>query len=1228
MADDIVPLGFDVDTSGLAKAKGDAASAGTEISKLGDVIDKLTQVINTQNALLKQNAQALASVSTATKSAGDSTKAAATDVTGLANALKAVDDTTKKTAADVGALASALKPLDENAKKAAADMAELLNVQKQALAVSQQHMQQTTGLSNQFSGLSKQLLSLATAHSTTAKATRAAADESDGFVGKLGMAQGAIGKISAVAREAASIFGIEAGHGGGAGSLTGALGMTGEGLEGVAAAGGLAIGVIAGVAATAVAAAAAYAGAQAVLAHYQDEVATMTAGLKVASGSQVLANQLMGEMVTHANAAGLSIEAYTEQFSGFERIRESIGLTTAEVFKFTDALSKIAQTSGANPTQIEFGLRDFKQGLASGDLNGRSLYLMQHELPALGQAIERGNNWMPGSLKTHSELGQLTPQSAVSGLMAAGDQIDQSDIPQTVSRATQRLKNDATAAAAELGKVTGATQFTQGAVNMLDDVVAKFYTTIKEDSPDEQVNSLQMKITAMKAAMKADPGAGPVSLEQRAMLAQYTAQLEAAKKKQDELNKANGKDGTVKGDASVEQADNLLAKSDAYAKKLGELNQQLRATQSAMDAVSSGQTKLSGQDAADKVTHYANEIARMREELENAAPAFEKLQKKIEETTSDAASFGFGGGLKIGDQVRKLQKDNDAKGLPPLPTDKALGAVFDDKSLTMSDEDFISRAKADAARQKAGAVGMPQGARTLADVNAESGAWAKEQYGDISKYPLDQQAKITDQVKQHTDAMLAEAQAQDSVTNATARFAASQAYAVAKAGYGAAGQGAYAMKAAEERARAANEDLRSPGTGSTQLATWNLQEQSAVKSQLADAQRTAQELRDEIANAGHPNSLTAVKSQFSADKIRRSTAPGAAQDALVDDTMNAPQLQQEAKLAEQTAEMQKQLMLEQQKAAIYAKGGQDMDEQLAVAQKRFELEQQGITPSNQYYQTQIALTAELAKQTREMEQQKSLTTGMQKVFGDITKTIGTDLLKTFDSLFTTTGSKTKALMQGIAGMAKDVSNTIIQDLIIKPFEQLASQYGSSLIQKFLSSFAGGGSDMSTLGLGTSMGMDTAGAGAGMVGSNPYNFSMPAVANAKGGAYDSPSLSSFSGQVLNKPTFFAFASGAGVAGEAGPEGILPLARGADGSLGVRQYGGGASSGGGGSSNITIVDQRTASGSQPVQTSSGTDSNGQQFIRVLIRDTVKGGMASGDYDSTMKNNFQATRPLTKR
>jgi lambda family phage tail tape measure protein len=62
------------------------------------------------------------------------------------------------------------------------------------------------------------------------------------------------------------------------------------------------------------------------------------------------------------------------------------------------------------------------------------------------------------------------------------------------------------------------------------------------------------------------------------------------------------------------------------------------------------------------------------------------------------------------------------------------------------------------------------------------------------------------------------------------------------------------------------------------------------------------------------------------------------------------------------------------------------------------------------------------------------------------------------------------------------------------------------------------------------------------------------ANAKGGVYTSPSLSDYSNSIVSTPTMFAFAKGAGLMGEAGPEAILPLTRTAGGALGVQAIGG--------------------------------------------------------------------------
>lgn len=74
-----------------------------------------------------------------------------------------------------------------------------------------------------------------------------------------------------------------------------------------------------------------------------------------------------------------------------------------------------------------------------------------------------------------------------------------------------------------------------------------------------------------------------------------------------------------------------------------------------------------------------------------------------------------------------------------------------------------------------------------------------------------------------------------------------------------------------------------------------------------------------------------------------------------------------------------------------------------------------------------------------------------------------------------------------------------------------------------------------------------------------------LANKNGNAFDSGGVTafakggSFTNTIVNRATPFAFANGGalGVMGEAGPEAIMPLHRGADGSLGVKMNGGGSS-----------------------------------------------------------------------
>lgn len=61
--------------------------------------------------------------------------------------------------------------------------------------------------------------------------------------------------------------------------------------------------------------------------------------------------------------------------------------------------------------------------------------------------------------------------------------------------------------------------------------------------------------------------------------------------------------------------------------------------------------------------------------------------------------------------------------------------------------------------------------------------------------------------------------------------------------------------------------------------------------------------------------------------------------------------------------------------------------------------------------------------------------------------------------------------------------------------------------------------------------------------------------ARGGVFGAGRVQPFAtGGIVNSPTLFPMRGGSGLMGEAGPEAIVPLARGSDGRLGVRAGGG--------------------------------------------------------------------------
>ncbi|MBA6119415.1 phage tail tape measure protein [Pseudomonas putida] len=150
---------------------------------------------------------------------------------------------------------------------------------------------------------------------------------------------------------------------------------------------------------------------------------------------------------------------------------------------------------------------------------------------------------------------------------------------------------------------------------------------------------------------------------------------------------------------------------------------------------------------------------------------------------------------------------------------------------------------------------------------------------------------------------------------------------------------------------------------------------------------------------------------------------------------------------------------------------------------------------------------------------------------------------------------------------KDFATSVISDMARIASQQAASSLLSGLVGFGVSAvgnyFGGGG--------GNGMAAGSAGAASSNLGASQAGYGSKYFPQALGGAWSGgvqmfAKGGAFTNTVLTRPTAFGMANGGlGVAGEAGPEAIMPLARGSDGSLGVQVVGGS----GGGSTIVQVT-----------------------------------------------------------
>ena len=206
-------------------------------------------------------------------------------------------------------------------------------------------------------------------------------------------------------------------------------------------------------------------------------------------------------------------------------------------------------------------------------------------------------------------------------------------------------------------------------------------------------------------------------------------------------------------------------------------------------------------------------------------------------------------------------------------------------------------------------------------------------------------------------------------------------------------------------------------------------------------------------------------------------------------------------------------------------------EELAALQDRLnEAEQQGVEING--VRVRALSTEELSRATErfatELERAEKQT--------ERTDRMGVQMGMSFSSAFEDAILDGKRFSEVLKSLERDIARIIIRTAVTGPAGEAIASAVSGGMRSIMGSFSSTSVPTSSPGV-------------------PSSASGP-LYSANGNAFIGGNVIPFAnGGVVSSPTMFPMARGMGVMGEAGPEAIMPLQRGADGKLGVRAGGGG-------------------------------------------------------------------------
>lgn len=950
-----------------------------------------------------------------------------------------------------------------------------------------------------------------------------------------------------------------------------------------------------------------------------DEWSSVNARLKQASQSSEDFTESQRSLMEISQRTGTAFSDNASLFARSAASMREYGYSSQQVLDVTEAISTGLKLSGASTSEASSVITQFSQALAQGVLRGEEFNSVNENGDRVIRALAAGMGVARKDLKAMADQGMLTADKVVPALISQlGTMRGEFEaMPQTVSAATTKIENAFMAWVGGANEATGATSTLVAVMNTVSDNIDTVATaagalaaiggarylggmfgdlgTQTAQLIDAKKNEIALAAARAESATQSQRKAAADAIAAERAYQLSLSELELAKNTNAEVTATQN--AIAKRRAMIAANAALVQSNRAVSASQEALN---RAT-SVMNLFKSGATGLLSlvgglpgilmlgagawytiyqrqEQARESAIQYADTIEQVRDNLKSMS------QTQISANLGQANISLDAQNIAIEQQKQKVSELSNQLYNAKLAANSASEGTWLYNDAIEKASDFASELAVEEGRLEQMLNKRKQTQELINDITDQAINKTVEMAGAVSSLTemYDRLNKVTRQ----------------STSAAPPKYAGpvlpaldtKQEQAMEKAQRQADLAGLQGIERARRQAEFEAADLNLPAgqyekyinlavEGERKLQ--QLRDNNKKPRGKSDAEKTVdtyekliKQQKEQIALAGQNTELAKLKYQVSQGELATLTESQKQtllqNAALIDQQKIREQLRNyEANLADSNASSR---AANEAQLIGYGQGSrfrERLQEQFNI-RKEFEEKNTDLLRQRQagdideaFYQEALALNKRyLDERLRDQEgfyaasdaQRSDWTAGMREGFANWADTASDYASQSADLVNNTMSGLVGNISEALAGNKvdwEDWSKSVLasmQKIIL-----------NAMIVNSLQSSMGGGGFLGGL---------FGGSAGGSTPSGSYNSAASGLQlNAKGGAYASASLSAYSNSIVRSPTYFAFAKGAGLMGEAGPEAIMPLTRSADGSLGVRVTGAQTSPAGSGEIHIT-------------------------------------------------------------